>query len=304
MMQTRRHFMQQVAGTTVLAAFPFMAGAAPDDISLGFSLYGMKTLSLDKALKTCAETGFRNVELTLNPGYPTEPKLLSADARKALRDNMASLKLEMSGLMLNLSLTVDDQVHAKNLDTLKEAAQFGSDLLSPSRPLIETVLGGKPLEWDSVKDRMAERLKEWAAVAEKAEVLLAVKAHVGSAVNTPERLMWLLQKVDSRAVKVAYDYSHFKLQGIGLDESMKLLLPHTRFIHVKDAAGDAKKFQFLLPGDGDTDYSAYFGLLKKYGYKGPVVVEVSGQVFNKPGYDPVVAARKCYSILNAALAKA
>lgn len=295
--------MQQIAGTTVLAAFPFAASAVPDDISLGFSLYGMKTLSLDQALKTCAEIGYRNVELTLNPGYPTEPKLLSAGARKALRDNLASLKLDISGLMLNLSLTVDDQVHTKNLDILKEAAQFGCDLLSPAKPVIETVLGGKPLEWDTVKDRMVERLKEWASVAEKTEVLLAVKAHVGSAVNTPERLMWLLQKVDSKAVKAAYDYSHFKLQGIGLEDSLKALLPHTRFIHVKDAAGDAKKFQFLLPGDGDTDYAVYFELLRKHGYKGPVVVEVSGQVFNKPGYDPVAAAKKCFTVLDAAMAK-
>ena len=303
-MQTRRQFLWQATGTAALASLPFSASAATAGISLGFSLYGMKTLSLDQALETCSEVGYRNVELTLNPGYPTEPKLLSADARKVLRGKLASLSLDVSGLMLNLSLTVDDQVHARNLDALKEAAQFGRDLLSPAKPLIETVLGGKPQEWDTVKDRMAERLKEWAAVAEKAEMLLTVKAHVGSAVNTPERLLWLLQKVDSQAVKAAYDYSHFKLQGIGLEDSMKALLPYTRFIHVKDAAGDTKKFQFLLPGDGDTDYAVYFGLLRKHGYKGPVVVEVSGQVFSKLGYDPVVAARKCFTVLNTAMAKA
>jgi len=99
---------------------------------------------------------------------------------------------------------------------------------------------------------------------------------------------------------VAYDYSHFELQGIGMEESMKLLLPRTRFIHVKDSTGDAAKFQFLLPGEGRTDYVTYFALLREHAFTGPVCVEVSGQIFNKPGYDPVAAAQKSY----AALAKA
>jgi hypothetical protein len=33
-------------------------------------------------------------------------------------------------------------------------------------------------------------------------------------------------------------------------------------------------------------------------------VEVSGQIFNKPGYEPIAAAKKCYAALSGALAKA
>ncbi len=48
----------------------------------------------------------------------------------------------------------------------------------------------------------------------------------------------------------------------------------------------------------------YFTALKQHGYTGPVAVEVSGQIFNKPGYDPVAAAKQCHSVLAGALAKA
>jgi inosose dehydratase len=120
-------------------------------------------------------------------------------------------------------------------------------------------------------------------------------------VNSPERLLWLLDQVKSTALAVAYDFSHFELQGIGMEESMKLLLPRTRFIHAKDSAGDASHFQFLLPGEGRTDYVKYFTLLKAHGYTGPVCVEVSGQIFNKPDYDPVVAARKSFTALSGAI---
>ena len=117
-------------------------------------------------------------------------------------------------------------------------------------------------------------------------------------------MLWLLDEVKSPALQVAYDYSHFELQGIDMAESMKLLLPRTRFIHVKDSLGDAAKFQFVLPGEGRTDYVQYFSLLKQHGYTGPVCVEVSGQVFSKPGYDPIAAAKQSHATLSVALTKA
>ena len=89
-----------------------------------------------------------------------------------------------------------------------------------------------------------------------------------------------------------------------MEQTMKLLLPKTKFIHVKDSSGEPAKFQFLLPGEGRTDYVKYFRLLQKHGWSGPVCVEVSGQIFNKPGFDPIDAAKKCFDALSAALKKA
>lgn len=301
-MQTRRQFLNCAAGALAGSALPLRRVSA-DGITLGFSLYGMKSLPLDEALKTCAETGYRHVELSLLEAYPTEPKRLSAADRRQLSDRLKDLKLGVSGLMLNLSLAADDRGHAQNLELLQAAAQLARDLVPEAPPLIETVLGGRPAEWEQVKDRMAGRLQAWAGAALAGKVLLAIKAHVGSAVDTPERLLWLLEQVKSPAIKAAYDYSHFHLAGISLEGSLELLMPHTAFIHVKDSVGEAAKFQFLLPGEGRTDYVAYFRLLKKLGYRGPVVVEVSGQIFNKPGYDPVAAAKKCHALLAAALEK-
>jgi inosose dehydratase len=121
------------------------------------------------------------------------------------------------------------------------------------------------------------------------------------AVNSPERLLWLLHQVERPEIRIAYDYSHFELQGIPLKESLAALAPYTVFVHVKDSQGSGKTGRFLLPGEGRIDYVTYFRLLEQFGYRGPVVVEVSSQIFTKPGYDPIKAAEKSYRVLNAAL---
>jgi sugar phosphate isomerase/epimerase len=294
----RRHFLQASAAAAFL---PSSLKAESAAISLGFSLYGMKELPLDKALKTCAEIGYSHVELALNAGYETEPAAFKTEARQATKTQLQALKLSVPCLMINISLTANDESHAKALKHMEDAAALAKELNPEQPPLLETVLGGKPATWEEQKAGMVARLRDWAATAEKHGVTVAIKAHIGSAVNSPERLLWLLEQVPSPAICAAYDYSHFEVQGIDMEHSMKLLLPKTKFIHVKDSVGEPGKFQFMLPGEGRTDYVKYFSLLKKYGYSGPVCVEVSGQVFNKPGYDPVAAAKKCYEALNKAL---
>jgi len=305
---SRRHFLRQTAATASLGwlGHSLLAAEKPAaGFGLGFTLYGMKSLSLNDALKACAETGYDNVELCLLEGYPTVPALLSPADRAKLRETLTAQKLRVSGLMENFSLLVDDAKQKQQVERLKAAAQLAHDLAPDSPPPIETVLGGKPAEWEQVKDRMAESLRVWAAAAAEAKSVVAIKAHIMSAVQNPERLLWLQRAADSPWIKLAYDFSHFQLQGLALDETLTAILPQTRFIHVKDGRMSAdNKVEFLLPGEGTTDYGAYFKKLQTLGYRGDVVVEVSGMIFKQPGYDPRVAAQKSFAALAGGLEKA
>lgn len=274
------------------------AANARAGLPLGFSLYGMPQLELDRALRICTSVGYEHVELCLNPGYPTHPEVFRPERRRETVALLAELRLRVSALMVLLNLAANDEAHRQGLAVLTAAARVAHDLDDQHPPLIETVLGGTPAQWDLLKHQLAARLADWARVAEEQRVIVGLKAHVSSAVNTPDRLLWLLEQVPSRALQVVYDYSHFELQGIGLAESLQTLLPRTRLIHVKDTRGDAREFRFLLPGEGRTDYRQYFDLLRQHAYTGPVCVEVSGQVFGQPGYDPIAAARRSYAALS------
>jgi inosose dehydratase len=273
------------------------AGTREAPLSLGFSLYGMKTLPFERALSECARIGYRNVELALLAGFPTDPAKLTPEVRRATREACASARLPVSALMVNLSLTGDEAARTAHLKTLRIAAEFAREIHATAPPIIETVLGGKPATWDTDRASMVTRLREWEAIAREHNVTLAVKAHVGSAVNSPDRLLSLLSEAGGSHIAVAYDHSHFGLAGLSIEAGLAPLASRTRFVHLKDAVGDSASSRFLLPGEGQADFKEIFRQLVAAGYRGPAVIEVSSQIFNRPGYDPISAAERSYAAL-------
>lgn len=276
------------------------AAAPPRRIGIGFSLYGMRSLALDAALRACRDIGYDCVELPVMADWPGDSAQLTADDKRRLRDTLATTGLRLGAVMENLSLLGPPASHAANLERLRGAGRLARELVPASPPVIETILGGRPEQWESVRDAMVERLRDWARVADEAGVLIAVKPHVGGALHAPDGAAWLIEQVGSRGIRAAFDYSHYQLRGLPLDACLDQLLPVTAFIHVKDGRGTADKFQFLLPGEGTIDYVDYFRRLVAGKYAGDVMVEVSGQIHSQPGYDPLRAARKSFQTLAAA----
>ncbi len=304
----RRNFLKLAPGLASLALLPRKSlAAAPvaprGRISLGHSLYGMQTVPLAEAISACAQIGFRNVELVVDPGFHCDPAKFSASARQALRRQLAATGLDASALMRNLKL-IGGMTAAENLEAIKQAAGVAHDVSPGAIPPVETTLGGKPEEWETIRQQMVDRLGEWAAAAESAGIGLVVKAHMNNAVDTPEKLLWLLERVKNPALAATYDFSHFAAHGLTMDATWAVLAPRTKFIHVKDTRTEAGKSVFLLPGEAHFDYAHLFRLVADSGYVGPVVSEVSSMVFRQPGYDPVATAKKCHEVLARALVDA
>jgi len=284
----RRHFL----ATALVAS---QSRAAAPSLTFGFSLYGMKVLKTDEALRTLAKIGYDTAELCLLPGYDAEPKNLTREQRHSL----AKSPMRITALMENLSLADTDQ--SKNHDRLKAAFQLSNDL--PCSPLIETVMGNG--EWDKVKTMFRDRLGEWAKLAQSAKCVLAVKPHRFGAVNRPDQVLWLLDQINNPALKVVYDWSHLIHRDFQLEATIKQLSAVTAFVHVKDTVIVKEKAEFRLPGDTkDIDYPLMLKSLLRVGYSGDVCCEVSGMLHTKPDYDAVRAAERCYNNLAPAFAKA
>src|SRR5581483_12151027 len=106
MSMSRRTFLvQAVAGSAACATAAQALGQpnpSPQIIPFAFSLYGMRTLPLDAAIETCAKIGYDAVELALMPNWHAEPKRLSKDDCRRLRERLRELRLGLPALMENL----------------------------------------------------------------------------------------------------------------------------------------------------------------------------------------------------------
>jgi inosose dehydratase len=304
MRSTRRHFLRLAAGSVAASTLLSAARGAAAKAAvrpIGFSLYGMKAIPLLDAIDHCARIGYRQLELSLIPGFAAEPSRFSAASRRAVRERIRSQGLELSSLLININLLGDERAHAANLDVIIRAGELAHQLNDAQPPVVETIMGGKAGEWESTKDQLAARLRAWADAAETSRITLCVKAHAGHAVNSPDRLLWIHCQVNHPRLALTYDYSHFQVEGFDLEQSLRAILPHTRFIHMKDVVPNEKPARFLLVGEGSIDYPRYLRWLEELKYRGPVIVEVSAQIHNRAGYDGVKAAEQGYAVLRRAM---
>ena len=275
---------------------------------LGFSLYGMKQIPVREALVQIAEIGYRAVELTLMPTWNTEPNLLSRSDRAEIRKLMGDLGLVFASVqesvqlaspntMANLGFTMN-YGKKDNLERLREAAAVAHEV-SPGAPaVIESPLGGRAADWEEIKHDMVGELGVWAKSLEPLKTVLAIKGFVGTAVDRPEKVLWLLDQVKSPWIRCGYDYSHYKLLGLDMRQTIRQLASSAVFMHVKDSVGTSEKYRFLLPGDsGEINYKDYAQTLAEVGYRGPLLVEVSVHVSGQPGYDAVAGAKHAFDNL-------
>lgn len=288
-----------VAANSMCGTFQLRCHAdeAPNRPKLGYSIYGMRSLTTLEAMKLCRETGWEVAEIPVMSDWPADSAKLSAVDLRELSKRSVDLSLPITCLMENLALLTSPEKHRDNLDRLKRAADVAHALSPKNPPVVETILGGKPAEWETAKNQMAITLGAWKEVAVSSKIVIAIKPHVFGALHKPDDCRWLVDQLNSPAIRATFDYSHFERQGLDFKTCLDHLLPVTAFIHIKDNQKVGEQWSFVLPGDGMTDYGNYFQELSRRKYSGSVVVETSAQVFSKKDYDPQAATRRCHEKL-------
>jgi len=265
-------------------------------VKLGYGNYGMKDLDMFEALPRLREIGYEAIELCVSPGWPTAPDQLDASARKRLATLCQSL-----GYLPPVLLGLPQSDAAE--DGLRSACEVACDLDFGDGPAVVTTMpAGNHGDWETVKGAILEDLLAWAGIVQGYNVILAIEPHVGAPVDTPEKADWLMREAAHPHVKLNFDYSHFHVQGIDLQESVDLCMPHTAHIHIKDGRMVDGEVEFLLPGAGSLDLEAFMRAIAATGTNIPITVEVSGMVWNAEGYDPWEAAEFSFRALDKARA--
>jgi len=293
----RRYFLAAAASQLALGTLQASDGTTRPTIGFGFGTYGMQSLTTGEAIQQCAEIGYDGIELALMKGWPTEPTLLAQRDRAEIRGWLSDFQLTVPSLLESLPCLRTRQLHRENVEKLNRAVELAHDLAPNKPPIVQSIVGGKTARWEQMKGQLVEQLAEWAKVGEASQTVICFKPHAAHIVHEPQQALWLHQQVGSDWLKIVYDYSHFSLEGFALAASLKQLLPITSYVQVKDSRGTPEKHEYLLPGDGRTDYAELLTVLKQARYEGFVNVEVSAIIHRQPGYQAIPTAKLCYQRL-------
>ena len=275
-------------------------------MKLGYSTWGMPTVPIDTAITHVSGLGFDGIELTIIPRFTTELSTLDSPERKRIATLLKQHNLALPAIAAHSSLLdTNPDTHAKNMWRLKGGVDLAIDLAQGDEiAAVNTTPGGKPEDWDTNKEFLVERVGELVEYGASRGVTIAMEPHIGAIIDTPEKVLELLELVNSPYLKVNFDISHFDIVGIPTEETVSALAPVSIHTHVKDQKGLAPDFEFLIPGEGPFDYVEYLKLMEAHGYDGFITAEVSFMVQARENYDPLAAATLSYQTLSKAFVEA
>ena len=237
---------------------------------ISYCTWGMMKVDIEQAIPAVAKIGYHAIELAVTPNWPTDLVTLDPARRKLIRQLLDENRLGLSAVAAHTSMAESDaDQNEANLKRLRDSIDLAAELAKPGEPAImASLVGGGVDEWDSKKELIAERVRGLGDYAAGRGAILAVEPHSGTAFDTPEKALWLMEQVDHPAVRLNFDISHFDIIGIGIDECVPAMVPWSVHTHVKDQRGRYPKHEFLTPGSGPFDFVHYLSAMHQAGYTG------------------------------------
>lgn len=118
-----------------------------------------------------------------------------------------------------------------------------------------------------IRDAVLERMSLLASEAEAAGVILLHENEKGIYGDTPERVLDIIESVDSPALKIAWDNANFVQVGVRpYTDGYKMLRPHLEYLQVKDAI--MATGEVVPAGMGDGELYETLKALSEDGYTG------------------------------------
>ena len=271
-------------------------------MKLGFSGWAMREAPVDRQIEIVREAGYASMALVSGPSFGLDAMTADAAERARIRRLLDDAGLYLSAVCGHATqLEPDPEKRAANAARIRATIDLAADLAEPDGPPCVVSMGyGTPETYEQDREILAERFGELAAYARKRGVTMALEPHVGQAFDQPEKVVWLMDRINSPSYRLNLDNSHFECLGDDLDRYIPMLVPYSVHTELKDQRGRYPNHEFLVPGEGDFDYARYLSAMQKTVYDGCVTIEISVMVQRRPGYDPAEVARRSFQTLLAA----
>src|SRR5712691_4029928 len=273
-------------------------------LHLALSAWAMRDVPLEQQIDIVRRSGYVGICLVSDPRFASlDATTATAAERRRIRALLDSADLALTAIAGHANLLESDPNGLRaNFGRIRAGLDLAADLAGPDGPPPLVTMGyGSPETYAVDRATLAERFSALAQHAAATGGVLALEPHVGQAMDTPEKVVDLMQAVDSPHFRLNLDNSHFEVMGRDMDESVPMLVPYAVHTDLKDQRGRSPAHEFMVPGEGDFAYGRYMRALEAAGYDGYLTVEISVMVQRRPDYDPAeVATRSFRTVVDAA----
>lgn len=226
-----------------------------------------------------AGAGFPAVDVTLGSAYKegTEPT----------RALLKRLKLRAGVVPFPVEFRKDDATFEQSLKGLEEAARFAVALDCPR--MATWIMSSSELPKAEQREIYLRRFRKAADILARVHVRLALEflGPVHLRKRFPHEFIWQMNEMTQFTadcgpnVGLLLDSWHWHHAGATANDILAAGKDRLVHIHISDAAQMPPEKvldnERLMPGEGVIDFAAFFGALKKAGYRDAVSVEVFGR---------------------------
>jgi sugar phosphate isomerase/epimerase len=259
----------------------------PDSPQIGILLATTFTTgTLEARLDAAKACGLACVQMSMAcANLPEMPDRIPADLPASIRREASARGIAIASLTGTFNMTHPDVEHRRTglrrLRVLAEACpQMGTSFIhvctgtrDPNSMWRYHPDNGSPESWRDMTACMREAI----GIARQANVVLAFEPEMSNVVDSARKARRLLDEMASPHLKVTIDPANLfhagelpRMKEI-LDEAFALLGKDIVLAHAKDLDHDGEAGH-KPAGQGVLDYDRYVALLRKYDFKGPLLL--------------------------------
>jgi sugar phosphate isomerase/epimerase len=287
---------------------------APNSPRIGILLATTFTTgTLEARLDAAKANGLACVQMSMAAaGLPEMPDQIPGELPDRIRRESSARGIEIASMTGTFNMTHPDEEHRRaglrRLRVLAEVCpRIGTSFIhvctgtrDPNNMWKYHPENGSPESWRD----MAACVREATGIARQANVVLAFEPEMSNVVDSARKARRLLDEIASPHLKVTMDPANLfhagelpRMQEI-LDEAFALVGKDIVLCHAKDLDHDGEAGH-KPAGYGVLDYDRYMSLLRKYEFKGPILLH-GLTVEQVPGCLEFVRAKLASSLHRAA----
>ena len=263
--------------------------------TIPITLYGLppRLESLLKVMKEISEAGFSTMEMEIVAGECQDYE----ENWQQVIDHSKELDLEVVSIMavtydlFSLDKTKRENTLADLAKICKMTAQIGARMstncfyLPPEMVPKErtSIYHGGPsvavdvpegFKWSELRQIVIDQLRQASEIAGSNGLQFAMEMRAGDFISSVDGIISIFNACEVENIGMVYDVAHAHAINEYLDLGIYKLGKYLKLVHLSD--NDGTRPYHYQPGKGDIDFKNVIDTLKRTGYDGYVVIDISG----------------------------